>query len=274
MRQLDASAHAPATVFEYDDYQTFARACLGHGGIKKLAASLCCHATYVSQVMHGKSHFNNEQAAGFCAHFSLNESESEYFINLVNRDRAGNAATRAHFDRLLKRQKSERDELTARIRVTNALTTEQRQVYYATWIPQAIHILCQIEDRRTPEKIAAALTLRLEIVREQLSALEEMGLVRRAGEEYRSVVDSIHLEPNSPLRAKLVANWRFKAIEDFSRGTDPRAIHYSSVLSLSPEAIERLRALIVDHLEETRQVVIDSPSERMAVFNLDFYTLA
>ena len=84
-------------------------------------------------MINEKAHLNNEQALAFCQHYHLDPKETEFFINLVNRDRAANKATRAHFQTLLDRQIHEREDLESRIQATNQLTLEQSLSYFESW---------------------------------------------------------------------------------------------------------------------------------------------
>lgn len=267
-------------VFESNGYRDFIRICLGkddsskrNGAVKNLAQHLKCHSTYISQVVNEKAHFSNEQAVNFCLYFQLNEEETEFFINLVNRDRAGSAEAKAHFDKMIKRQLEERSNLKKRWHTTNTLELEPGLQYYETWIPQAIHILSQIDQYQTIDAISSALKVDRTKTVDILKMLDTIGLIEFQNGKVKTIVDSIHLEKKSPLHAKFLANWRLKAIEDLSYGRDQSGINYSSVVSLSEEAQLKIKSIILRHLEETRDLIIKSKSEKLCVYNLDFYSL-
>ena len=278
---MKSQDQAPPSVFELSGYRDFVRACLGKdgsskrsGSVKNLAQFLKCHSTYISQVVNEKAHFSNEQAVTFCQYFRLNGEETEFFVNLVSRDRAGSVEAKLHFDRILKRQLEERTNLKKRWKTANRLELEPSLRYYETWIPQAIHILSQIDQYQTPESVASALGVDRAKVVDTLRMLDAIGLIKFQNGKIKTLVESIHLEKKSPLHAKFLANWRLKAIEDLAYGRDPNGINYSSVVSLSEDAQLKIKNTIFRHLEETRDLIIKSKSEKLCVYNLDFYSLS
>lgn len=268
------------SVYDSVTYREFVRLCLGKGSptkrsgsVKNLAEYLKCHSTYISQVISEKSHLSNEQAISFCSYFRLNEEETEFFLNLVNRDRAGNAETRLHFERMIQRQLEERTNLKKRWKTTNTLELEPGLQYYETWIPQAVHILSQIDCYQNAENVASALKVDRRKIFDILKMLDTIGLIKFQDNKIKPIVDSIHLDKKSPLHAKFLANWRLKAIEDLSYGRDPNGINYSSVVSLSEAAQQKIKTIIIRHLEEARNLIVNSKSEKLCVYNLDFYSI-
>jgi len=267
-------------IFDFADYREYIRFNLdkkinieSSNKVKSLAQFLNCHPTYVSQVINCKADFSHEQAIAFCRFALFNEFEAEYFVNLLDRDRAGTTETRDYFQRKITKMKNERTNLARRYNNKVKLSLEDKLKYYETWIPQAIHILCQIEGYGNMESISSALNLSLEQTKSTLDLLKNIGLVKLEGNQYHSIVDSIHLEKGSPLHAKFLANWRFKSMEDLNRNPEGKGITYSSVMSLSKEVADQIKNLIVQHLDVTRDLVMPSESEELYVYNIDYYPL-
>lgn len=82
-------------IFEFKDYKQFVRhmintqPILGRGSVKKMAESLRVHPSLISQVLKGTKEFTAEQANEVAAFLNLNELETEYFLCLVDIERAG-----------------------------------------------------------------------------------------------------------------------------------------------------------------------------------------
>jgi hypothetical protein len=86
---------------DVEDYKEIIRLHLKRSGQNKGAHSLAakamrCHTSFLSQVLHGSMHITPDHAAALCEHWQLGEQESEYFLNLVMRDRAGTNALRSY----------------------------------------------------------------------------------------------------------------------------------------------------------------------------------
>lgn len=81
-------------VYEFKDYRKFLIQALG-GESKRtgqrgaLAEHLGCQSAYLSQVLKGVANFNLEQAFKVNQFFGHDPQASEYFLNLVQLERAG-----------------------------------------------------------------------------------------------------------------------------------------------------------------------------------------
>ncbi|MEM7647383.1 MAG: hypothetical protein AAF203_10770, partial [Pseudomonadota bacterium] len=94
------------TLFDYNDYREYMEFKLrsdqfGRGGKARLAQHLGCQPSFVSQVLKGKSSFSLEQAFKVNALFNHNPLEREYFMTLVEWDRAGSTELRTYFSQKL-----------------------------------------------------------------------------------------------------------------------------------------------------------------------------
>jgi hypothetical protein len=268
------------SVFESNDYRDFVKlslqsgeATIPRGVVKKLAQVLKCHPSYVSQVLNQRAHFSNEQGIGFCHWLGLNQDETEFFVNLLNKDRAGTPEGREHFGRIIQRQLEERDDLKKRWKTSRSLDLEPSLRYYETWMPQALHMLAQIDGYQTVKELAAELNIEASKATELVKMLEAIGVLSFKNGKIKSQLDSVHLAKNSPMQTRFLTNWRLKAIDDFNLGKDPEGVNYTSVVSLSAEAKVKIKKLIYSHLEDTRNHILKSRSEQLCVYNLDFYSL-
>src|SRR5260221_7309999 len=92
-------------VYQFDNYKDFvvkrvkAMPKGGYGQFLKIAQSLSIHSTMVSQILKGSSHFTLEHSLKLCEYFGFSDGETEFFLALVQRDRAGTKRLRDHFTR-------------------------------------------------------------------------------------------------------------------------------------------------------------------------------
>lgn len=267
-------------VYDAKTYREFVRASLDggergarRGAVKKLAHHLKCHSTYVSQVTSGRADFSLDQGARFCSYHKLTADQTEFFLDLLSRDRAATREAKQHYQARVDRRLQELSDMKKRWRITETLTAEQELKYYGTWVPQAVHLLCQLPGLHTADSVARALRLPLEVARQTLADLESLGFVEADLQGYRSIRDTVHLGTDSRMYARNHVNWRLKAIQDMAAGGALPGRHYSSVISMSAETAKEIEALILQHIEKTRDAVLPSPPEQLYVYNLDFYKL-
>src|SRR5690606_1835223 len=69
----------------------------------------------------------------------------------------------------------------------------------------------------------------------------------------------MHLGSDSPLVAKHHANWRLKALNDLDmmRSGHPR-LHYSSVISVSAEDASRIETILLQCIDQVKEIVRQS----------------
>lgn len=265
-------------LYEAKTYREFVKACLAQddkrrGAVKKLALQLKCHSTYVSQVTKGKADFSNDQAISFCKFYKLSTEQSEFFIDLLSRDRAANKDTKAHFQQRIDRRRHELLDMKKRWQIAASLTAEQENKYYSSWTPQAVHVYCQMPGFHNVQMIARDLKLAESQVTAQLQILEQLGFVESSSKGYYGVRDSVHLGRDSDILGRNHANWRLKAIADITESGALPGTHYSSIISMSAASAERIKNLILKHIDLTRDEIMPSPPEGLYVYNLDFYPL-
>src|SRR5213595_3742322 len=86
--------------FEYVDYRSYVSDLLasqpkkGHGFRSKLATVIGCRPAYITLVLKGQANLSLEQADLLCAHFGLTSEEADFFLLLVQFERAGSASLR------------------------------------------------------------------------------------------------------------------------------------------------------------------------------------
>jgi hypothetical protein len=97
------------SVFEFDNYRKFVRhaisttPALGRGSVKKMATALRVHPSLISQVLSGSKDFTSEQANDIASFLNLNELETEYFLCLVDIERAGTSRLKTFLQNKLMR---------------------------------------------------------------------------------------------------------------------------------------------------------------------------
>jgi hypothetical protein len=97
-----------------------------------------------------------------------------------------------------------------------------------------------------------------------------MGFVEREAGKWKMGVRNIHAPRGSVQEVLHQTNWRRQAILRVPRQKKPD-LHYTALYTLAAADIERLRELALRFIEDSRAVVIPSPSEELVCCNLDFF---
>ena len=201
-----------------------------------------------------------------------NESESGFFLLLIQENKAGTPALRVRLRQQIDKIQEQRHVLKERFEIKKSLSPLDQMTYYSSWIYAAIHILITISEFTEKEGIARRFNLPLERVGKVLDFLSETGLIIRKGNHYSPGETKVFLGIDSPMLAKHLSNWRIKAIEslDKSIGKD---LHMSSVYSLSRKDIALIKEKLIKTVEESRGIIHASKEEELYCLNLDFFAV-
>ncbi|MFZ4403576.1 MAG: TIGR02147 family protein [Pseudobdellovibrionaceae bacterium] len=264
------------TIFDYSDYKKYIcdrfENSEGKGrGLKlKMAEHLHCQTSFVSQVLNGQPHFSLEQAIKLNSFFLHNKDESQFFILVLQYQRAGSSDLQAYFKEQMRDILKQRSDLKNRLKVKNGLKLVQQQTYYSSWHYAAVHMLVSIDKYQKPEAIEKYLNLPREKTLEILTFLEQAGLIARKNGHYVSGVTRLHLPKDSPLIQRQHSNWRLKAIDAISLNRD-QDLHYSTVVSMSPSDVPVVKEILIKAIEECRKVIKESKEESLQSICIDLF---
>jgi uncharacterized protein (TIGR02147 family) len=244
----------------------------GRGTRKRLATHIGCQVGYITQVLSGNAHFSPEQAESTARFFQLSPKETEYFLLLIAHNRAGTASLKSLYESLLAKRRSESKLLKSRLAIEGPDTKRYHQIYYSSWQYAAVHMAVLCEELRTAEKISRKLKIANKRTQIILNFLEESALVRKEGDRYLATDNSLHLERNSPMISKHHSNWRLRAIQSMEESPG-KNLHYSGVISCSKRDLAVVQEKLSKCLEDCIALVQASPSEELAVLNMDLFPL-
>lgn len=263
-------------MFEFECYKEYVHARLsvlpgqGRGERSRLAASVGCHGTYVSQVLNGNAEFTLEQAEKVNRHFGHTPEESHYFLLLVQFGRAGTPTLKRYFRSQMNEIQKRELDLKNRLKATKSLSNEEQNAYYRSWYVAAIHVLLSIPKFRTREAIAQELGLSLETVTKTLNYLLRAGLAKLEEGKFSIGERSLHLARGAEMGIRHHINWRMRAIASLEEEAS-EDLHYSSVISLSENDLSKVKAIMVKAIEDVRALVRDSKEEVLYCYTLDLF---
>lgn len=265
---------ADVSVFDYADYKVylnaFIRARDERGYKSRIAKALKCDLGYVSRVLNGSAHFSLEQADDLNTFFSHAPLESQFFLLLVSRERAGTASLRAHFKNEIERALEKRLTIQNRILPTRTLTEADQARYYSSWLYSAIHLMLAIPAFQTASAIQNELKLSSKKVHEILAFLVHLGVAKQEKNHFVITSSGIHLGKDSPFIAQHHTNWRNRAVDSLE-SENPLATHYSSVISIGKEDLPKVNEILIGAIETIRKVVRTSGNETVWCYALDWF---
>ncbi len=264
------------SVLEFDDYKEFlkevekARSELQRGFRTRVAEAAQCQSAFVSQVLNTGAHFSLEQGFKIARFLNLDQEESQFFILLLEQNRAGTKELREFFSEQLDSLREKLLNISKRVAVKTVLSDEVKATFYSRWYYSAIHVLPSIKKYQTVEDIASILELPKSIVQSAVLFLVTHGLL----EEKKGVLNigpyQLHLSKESPHIFNHHANWRLKALQSFEDSN--KDVHYSAVSTLSTEDVEKLKLRMVDFIQEyVKSISGSAPEEKCYAFTLDFF---
>ena len=262
--------------FSHDDYKSLTRAWVkeqpsaGRGQFQKIARHLRVGSTLVSQIFRGDRHLTPDQALSLAAYFRFSKLERDYYVLLVQKDRAGTADFQEYADGKLRELRRKSSDLKSRLDVDRELTDAQKARFYSSWRYAGVRNFLALPGERTARAIASRLGIELDAAEEALEFLLESGLCVPSSEGPTPGPKLTHLEAASPLVISRQMQWRAKGFAAMER-QNKQNLFYTCPMSLSAEGRDKVRALLVAMIQEALAIVRDAPSEELACLNVDWF---
>ncbi|MCX6126639.1 MAG: DUF4423 domain-containing protein [Proteobacteria bacterium] len=265
------------SVFEFASYLDYLKTTLTDDGRRvgaksALAAHLRCQPTFISQVLAARCHLSLEHAILASDFFKHSEDEREFFLLLVQLEKAGSVKLRTYFLQQLQKIKSRRAEISQRIAVRQGVRESFLPTYYSMWWYSAIHVMTAFPEFSTEKAISLKLNLADKIVTDALHFLERAGLVKRNSSRYEMTQRRIHLDKSSPLISRHHSNWRMKSAQQCEQ---PKSedLRYSCIMGISESDAVRMRELLLELIAKSEVILKESKEEQVFIFLCDFLGL-
>jgi uncharacterized protein (TIGR02147 family) len=267
-----------ADLFESTDYRDVIRSKIesfskkGYGQLFKLSGHLGIHSSLVSQVMKGAKNFTLEQAIQVATFLNLTSREQEYFLLLVQLERAGTRQLKAHFEDQLQKVRRSNQTIDSRRKGVAPFDQEAQAQYYSDWTLMAVWLAVSIKGLSTSEAIGQKLGLSRARVESILEFLLSVGLCVRGPDGVRPGVTNTHLSRTSPLVNRHHINWRLKSLANLEN-LSADELAFTAPVSLSQADFEVIRRIILDAVEAVSDTVEKSEPEMLACLNIDWFEI-
>lgn len=199
----------------------------------------------------------------------LSHLETDYFLKLVQIERAGNESLKAAFQRHLKQIQSQANEIKERVPESKKLTEQDRAIFYSSWQYSLVRLLTSIPRFQTVEKISFQTGLSVSRVQEILDFLASRGLCVENRGKYIRTEKNTHVEASSPLSTRHHQNWRTKSLE-LQEKLNSEDLAFTAPVSLAAKDIPKVRKILLEAISEVAKVVDASPAEEVVYLGIDW----
>ena len=259
-------------VFEFHAYRKFlqhlVQAQEKRGILSHWAAAMQCQLSYLSRVVKAEVHLTPDQAFRLANFWQMTEEEKEYFLLLVDEERAGDPQLIKHL--AAKRQKilTRRETIAERVNNRQPLATLDDITYHSSWEWTAIHFATSVPALQTVDALSKKFSLAPDRVREILETLSKQNYVRKDEKKWIYQSGAGHLPKSSPLLQFEHFHWRMKALADAQKN---QSAHFTSLHTMSKKDFAHLRQLLTNYIETYTQVASPSEPEEVVVFCADLF---
>ncbi len=241
----------------------------GRGQYRKIAEHLNINTVVVSQIFKGNRDLTLEHAFSLTQYFGMAHLEKEYFINLVQRERAGNHQLKTYFETKLKEIKTEAQKIK-NIIDNKELNDEAKFQFYSNWYYSAIRLSTLLPEQNNVTAIANQLKLPAPRVREVVDFLLMHGLLKEEMGALLIGPQRTHLSAESPYINRHHTNWRLKGLENME-ALSTSELFFTSPMTISQKVMDEVKVLLLDLVAELSKKVRDAKDEKLVCLNIDFF---
>lgn len=265
------------SIYEYDNYKDFLLYFCkknGRGAKKTLAVAAEIQTPFLSQIFSGQIHMSLEQALKLRDCLELSTEELEYFLLLVQKERAGTTALKNHFLVKIKAIQKHQLKVENQLNIESSFDLEIQTRFYSSWQYAAVLCSVSLAHIQTVDDIAKLLTLKTSVVREVLDFLLRHNLVTKEGAFYKVANQRTHLNQDSPAMKAHHTQWRLRSIESLLEKPIETDFHYSGVLGISMESIPQFKKELRALVKKFEELMTDSEPDAAFGVCLDFFNLS
>lgn len=262
-------------VYDYNDYKRCVNDWIesqpsgGHGQLRKLATYLNINSVVMSQVFRGTRELTIEQALGVAKFMGLTELETEFFLLLVQKSKAGHHELKAIFERQLEKIRIEAQALKNRIK-HERFGNEEKATFYSQWYYSAVRLSSSISNLHSIPALADFLGLDRAIVARVVDFLLNHKLLIEQNGRLNIGPQVTHVGHDSPFVNRHHLNWRLRGMQSIDQVAEDD-LFYTGPMALSKNAANEIRKLLVEVVEKSTKKAATSDSEVLRCLNIDWF---
>lgn len=241
--------------------------------VTDLAKAAEVQRPYMSNVLADRAYLNSEQAFRICRFLGFSSKEQDYFLALVELEKASAGEYKSFLKKKLETLKHDSEKLINKLERPEApKISEMAAEYYSSWEFVALHVLTSIPEFQKREAMAGKLRLPESFVQICLDKLLSWGLIKQERDRYLWASGNIHIPSNSAMVQLHHKNWRDKSIEDARLNPDS-SLHFTSLYSISQDDFTFVKEQMLDVIKAYNQRAAGSKEEELVCLNLDLFRI-
>lgn len=238
-----------------------------------LAKAAGVQRPYMSNVLADRAYLNGEQAFRLCKFLGFNQKEQDYFLTLVELEKASAAEYKNFLKKKIESLKQDSEKLINKLERPEApKISEMAAEYYSSWEYCALHVLTSIPEFQKLEAMAEKLRLPQAYTAGCLEKLVSWGLIKQERDRYLWASGNIHIPSSSPMVNLHHKNWRDKSIEDARLNPD-NSLHFTSLYSISQDDFAEVKEQMLEFIKTYNKKASSSKEEELVCMNLDFFRI-
>ncbi len=239
----------------------------------QLARQSGVQATYFSNVLKNRAHFNADQLYRVARALEVSESELEFISLLLEWERSAEKERKRELNRRLE---TIREENLSTGRHLSAKRVAPEDVsgaeYYLDALATVVHVYLGMERyAKDPKLIAEALKIPAEYLGRLLGTMARLGYIEPKGTGYVVRLKHRHLPDDSPLCLPHQALMRARSLEQFQRLPRGKRYGVSVTFSATPDTKARIQAEFLDFLKRAESLVGASRETHVFQMNFDLF---
>lgn len=244
----------------------------GRGLVKQLAEHLGVASPQVSQFLSGVKTITMDQAYLIGRYFSWTELEMEYWLTLVDWERASHHEVKKHFKKKLESLKQESLRIGKAVAATTELSEADKAQFYSSWVYSGIRLFCSVGQGKRIEEIHQAFSeFPPTDINTVVEFLLQRQLLKKSGLLYEMGTQRTFVPKGSPFLKQHHTNWRLRAVERAIFIQDEEMM-FTAPLSISENGFKKVRRELQDwikHISDNLESYGDA--EQVACLNIDFF---
>ncbi len=241
------------SVLEYKDYQKFltdwihSKPKKGRGIKLSIASYLGITPQQVSKVLNENTHLTLDQSAKLISYLDLSGIEGKYFLGLVELARAGSLELREIVQERLDEYKMQWESPTRTGIEKKTHTLEEMEVYFSSYLYDAIDLITTLEKYQTPGAISQYFNISKKKTLEILSILVKLGALKKEGDKFIPTGELEWLELPKNIAKINTTNWRNRAIASLDYDEEVNN-HQTLNFTVNRKAIPKIKKHIFDSM--------------------------
>lgn len=244
----------------------------GHGELRKISLKLNIHTTTMSQIFHGDKNLTLEQAADLSDYLGLDELETNYFITLVQFERAGSFKLKQKLEKQLQFLQKQNQLIANKFKNKTELTHETQALFYSNWYYSGIRVLSSLSGMDNADIISQRLGISKKTATEAIKFLVQTGLCEWKEQKLVPGPTQTFVGADSPFLNNHRTNWHLKAIENFKNLNETDLV-FSAPLTISKAGKQEIRQGLTQLIQTISDKAVSSEAEEMVICNLNWIGL-